>query len=139
MRIQGPVFTDFAFQAELLAIGRQQQLDGGGIKADTVVKRLHLMFRIDALDRHHRHQYVFLLNQARIAGEERFDKERLVGNHHVIDPRAGNIDARQIAFVVHQFVDWAITMPSWKAAASTSAGVSSVLGPVYRLPLRSAL
>ncbi len=49
MRIQGPVFTDFAFQAELLAIGRQQQLDGGGIKADTVVKRLHLMFRIDAL------------------------------------------------------------------------------------------
>ncbi len=85
MRIQGPVFTDFAFQAELFAIGRQQQLDGGGIKADTVVKRLHLMFRIDALDRHHRHQYVFLLNQARIAGEERFDKERLVGNHHVID------------------------------------------------------
>ncbi len=105
MRIQRPVFTDFAFQAELFAVGGQQQFNSSGIKADTVVKRLHLMLRVDAFDRHHRHQNVFLLNQARVAGEQRFNEERFVGDHHVINPRAGNIDARQIAFVVHQFVD----------------------------------
>ena len=30
------------------------------------------------------------------------------------------------------------TTPSWKAVASTMVGVSSVFGPVYRLPWRSA-
>ena len=29
------------------------------------------------------------------------------------------------------------TTPSWKAVASTMVGVSSVFGPVYRLPSRS--
>ncbi len=38
MRVQRPVFTDFAFQSELFTVGGQQQFNGGGIKADTVVK-----------------------------------------------------------------------------------------------------
>ena len=33
---------------------------------------------------------------------------------------------------------WTMTMPSLNAVGSTSAGVSSVLGPVYTLPSRSA-
>lgn len=63
------------------------------------------MFGVDALDGHHRHQDVLLLDQARIAGKQRFDKERLIGDHHVINPRTRNIDAGQVALVVHQLVD----------------------------------
>jgi len=37
------------------------------------------------------------------------------------------------------WLTWAMTMPSRKAADSTKVGVSSVLGPVYRLPWRSAM
>ena len=104
MRVKRPVLTDFAFQPQLFTIGREQQLNGGGVKADPVVERLHLMFRVDAFNRHHRHQNMFLFNQARVAGKERFNKERLIGHHHVVYPRAGDIDARKIALVVDQFV-----------------------------------
>ncbi|MNV09412.1 hypothetical protein D3C71_999020 [compost metagenome] len=41
----------------------------------------------------------------RVAGEQRFDIERLVGHHHEVDPGGGNVDARQVADVVHQLVD----------------------------------
>ncbi|MNS60447.1 hypothetical protein D3C72_934460 [compost metagenome] len=98
------MLTDFTLQTELFAVGRQQQLNCCGVKANTVVQRLHLVFRVDALNRHHRHQDVFLFDETRVAGKERFDEERLVGNDHVINPRARNIDARQIALVVHQLV-----------------------------------
>ena len=98
------MFTDFAFESELFAVGWQQQFDRCGIKANPVVQGLHLVFSVDAFNRHHRHQDVFLFNQARVAGEERLNKERLVRHHHVIDPRARNIDARQVALVVHQLV-----------------------------------
>ncbi len=47
---------------------------------------------------------MFLLNQTRVTGEQRFDKERLVSHYHEINPGAGNIHARQIALVVHQLV-----------------------------------
>ena len=56
MRIQGPVPADLALQPELLAVGRQDQFDRGGVEADAVVERLHLMALVDAADRHHRHQ-----------------------------------------------------------------------------------
>ncbi|MNC10966.1 hypothetical protein D3C75_586490 [compost metagenome] len=105
MRVQRPVFTDFAFQAELLAVSWQQQFDGGGVKADAVVKRLHVVLGVDAFNRHHRHQDVLLLNQARVAGKQRFDKERFVRHYYVVNPRTRNIHTRQIAFVVHQFVN----------------------------------
>ena len=104
MRVQGPVFTDFAFESELFAVGWQQQLDRCGVKANPVVQGLHLVFSVDAFNRHHRHQDMFLFDQARVTGEERFDKERLIGNHHKINPRARNIHTRQVALVVHQLV-----------------------------------
>ena len=98
------MLTDFALQAELFAVGRQQQLNRCGVKTDPVVEGLHLMFRVDALNRHHRHQDVFLFDQARVTGKQRFDKEWLVGNDNIVNPGARNIDARQVAFVVHQFI-----------------------------------
>jgi hypothetical protein len=33
------------------------------------------------------------LDVPRVAGEQRFDVERLVGHHHEIDPGRGNVDA----------------------------------------------
>ncbi|SAQ22797.1 Uncharacterised protein [Klebsiella michiganensis] len=105
MRVQRPVFTDFALQAELFAVGRQQQFDGGGVKADPVVQGLHLMLGVDAFNRHHCHQDMFLLNQARIAGKQRLDKERFIRDDHVVNPRTGDIHARQIALVIDQFVN----------------------------------
>ena len=86
MRIQRPVLADFPFQAELFAIGRQQQFDGGGVESDAVVERLHLMPCIDALDGHHRHEDMNRFDEARVAGEQRFDEKRLVGRYDEIDP-----------------------------------------------------
>ena len=37
MRVEGPVFTDFAAKTERFAVRRQQQFDGGGIETDAVV------------------------------------------------------------------------------------------------------
>ena len=105
MWVQRPVFTDFALQAELFTVGGQQQLNCRGVKPDPVVQGLHLMFSVDAFDGHHRHQDMFLFDQARVAGKQRFNKEWLVGHHHVVNPGARNIDARQVAFVVHQLVN----------------------------------
>ena len=48
---------------------------------------------------------MFLLNQARIAGKQRLDKERFIRDDHVVNPRTGYIHARQIALVIDQFVN----------------------------------
>ena len=39
--IQCPVGTNFSLQAQLLAIGRQQQLNGCGIKANAMIQSLY--------------------------------------------------------------------------------------------------
>ena len=56
MRVQREMGGDLALQAQLLAVGRQQQLDRGGVEADAVVQPPHAIGRIDALDRQHRRQ-----------------------------------------------------------------------------------
>ena len=86
VRIQCPVFADFPFPAEPLARCRQQQFDGGGIESDAVIQGLDLMLRVNALDRHHGHQNLHWPDQARVTGEQRLDKERLVRHDHEIDP-----------------------------------------------------
>jgi hypothetical protein len=97
--------ADLALQAELLAIGRQQQLDGGRVEADAVVQRLHAMALVDAADRHHAHQDVHRLDEARVAREQRFDVKRFVRLDHEIDPRTGDVDPRQVLRVVDDLVD----------------------------------
>ena len=96
--------ADLALQAQLFAVGRQQQFDRGGIEADAMVERLHVVALIDATDRHHPHQHVHRLDQARIACEQRFDIKRFVGLHHEVDPRTGNVHARQVARIVDDLV-----------------------------------
>ena len=105
MRIQRPVLADLALQAQLLAVRGQDQLDGGGVEADAVVQRLHVVALVDATDGHHRHQDVHRLDQARVAREQRLAEERLVGLHHVVDPGAGDIHARQVGRAVDDLVD----------------------------------
>ncbi|RMO74330.1 hypothetical protein ALQ36_05224 [Pseudomonas syringae pv. primulae] len=105
VRVERPVAADFAFEPQRLAVGRQDQLDGGGVETDAVVQRLDVVFLVNAANRHHRHQYVHRLDVARVAGEQRLDVERLVGDHHKIDPRGRDIHAWQLADVVHQLID----------------------------------
>ncbi|MNZ68782.1 hypothetical protein D3C78_870580 [compost metagenome] len=105
VRIERPVAADLAFEAEGFAVGRQDQLDGRGVETDAVVEGLHVVFFVDAANRHHRHQHVHRLDVPWIAGEKRFDVERFVGHHHEVDPGGGNVDARQVADIVHQLVD----------------------------------
>jgi hypothetical protein len=45
-----------ALEAELGAIGGQEQLDGGGGVAEAVVERLHAVGLVDAFQGHHGHQ-----------------------------------------------------------------------------------
>ena len=105
MRVKRPVLADLALEAQLLAIGRQQEFDGRGVEAQAVVQRLHLMALVDTADGHHRHQHMHRFDQSRIAGEQRLDEERLVGNHNKVDPGAWDVDARQLGVVFHQLVD----------------------------------
>ncbi|MNZ20387.1 hypothetical protein D3C78_374420 [compost metagenome] len=48
---------------------------------------------------------MYRLDVARVAGEQRLDVEGLVGDNHEVDPGRGNVHPRQVAHVVHQFVD----------------------------------
>ncbi|KAF1053879.1 MAG: hypothetical protein GAK43_01201 [Stenotrophomonas maltophilia] len=105
VRVERPVAADLAFQAEAFAVGGQDQFDGGGVEADAMVERLHVVFFVDAANRHHRHQHVYRLDVAWIAGEQRFDVEGPVGDHHEVDPRCRDVDPRQVAGVVDQLVD----------------------------------
>ena len=89
MRIQRPVPADAAFQTERIGIGRQQQLDRGGVETDAVVEPLHAVLRVDALDGHHRHQHLDLADLRGVPGEERLDHVRRRRRDDYIDPTAG--------------------------------------------------
>ena len=102
MRIERPVAADLALQPETRRIGGQQQFDRGGVEADAVVQALHAILGVDALDRHHRHQHLYLGDLRRVAGEQRLDEMRARAGDHEVHPVAGNIHARHL---VHQLVD----------------------------------
>src|SRR5579872_3142823 len=55
MRIERPVAADPAFEPEAPAVGRQNELDCGGIEADAMVEGGDLVAFIDAADHHHCH------------------------------------------------------------------------------------
>ncbi len=76
VRIQREVRADLALEAERLAVGRQQQLDRGGVEPDAVIEPAHTVGRVDALDGEHRRQDLGLGDGGGIAGEERLDVER---------------------------------------------------------------
>lgn len=80
-------------EAELLAVGRQQELDCGGVEADAVIEPAHAVGRIDALDGEHRRQDLGLGDGGGIAGEERLDIEGATGFDHEMHEVAGNVDA----------------------------------------------
>ncbi|MCY1398694.1 hypothetical protein D9M71_137300 [compost metagenome] len=105
MGVEGPVAADLALQAQRFAVGGQDQFDGGGVEADTMVERLHIVLFVDAADGHHRHQHMHRLDVAWVAGEQRLDVERLVRHHHKIDPGRWDVDSRQFADIIHQLVD----------------------------------
>lgn len=116
-----------AAQAELLAVGRQQELDRGGVEADAVVQPLHAVGRVDALERQHGGQDLALGDGGRIAREQRLDEEVPAGLDDEIHLVARNVVTRQL---VDDRPTWAMTIPSLKAVASTTVGVSSMFGPV---------
>ncbi len=93
--VERPVARDLAFQAQRLRVGRQQQFDGGGVEADTVIEAVDFILGIDALDRHHRHQHLDLGDLRRVAREQRFDIVGLRRLHDKVDPVAGNVHTRQ--------------------------------------------
>ena len=92
-------------QAELLAVGRQDQFDRGRVEADAVIERLHLMALVDAANRHHRHQDLHSADVARVAREERLDEERLVGLRPRSRPTTPGMSTRGRSLVVDDFVD----------------------------------
>ncbi|MMZ60556.1 hypothetical protein D1872_226560 [compost metagenome] len=94
MRIQGPVLGNLPFQAKLFTIGRQQKLNRCSIKANAVIKRLHLMFSINTLDRHHAHQDLQFSNILRITGKQCFQCVRFFGLYNDVDPGRWNIGSR---------------------------------------------
>ena len=96
VRVQREMRADLALEAGLLRIGRQQQLDGGGVEADPVVQPFDTIRRINALDRHHGHQDLRLGDLRRVAGEQRLDVERARGLDDEVDPVAWDVDARQL-------------------------------------------
>jgi hypothetical protein len=136
MRVKRPVRRNLALEPELFGIGRKQQLDRGGVEADAMVQPLDPVFRIDALDGHHGGQDLRFRDAGRIASEQRLDVERLWRHDHEIDAVARNVHPRQL---VHHLVDLCDDDAFLKAVASMTEGESSVFGPMYRLPARSAL
>ena len=44
-------------------------------------------------------------DEARVAGEQRFDEKRFVRRYDEIDPRSRNVHTRQIGFAIDEFVD----------------------------------
>ena len=94
--IEREVCADPAFQAELLAIGRQKQLNGGRAEADAVIEPLDSVGRVDPLDGEHRRQDLRLGDRGRVAGEQRLDIEGLLRLDHEMYEVAGNVDAGQL-------------------------------------------
>ena len=78
-RIDHPVLADLALEAEPLAVGRQQQLDRGGVEADTVVQRLDFVLLVDAVQGDHRHQHLHVGDRSGIAREQRLQMHRVGG------------------------------------------------------------
>ena len=52
MGIEHPARRDLALEAQLRAVGRQEQLDGRGGVAESVVERLHAVGGVDAFQGH---------------------------------------------------------------------------------------
>ena len=102
VRVERPMGADLALEAKLVGVGRQQQLDGGGIEADAVVEPLDAVLGIDALDGHHRRQDHGFRDLRRVAGEQRLDVERLGGLHDEVDMVARHVHPGQR---VHDLVD----------------------------------
>ena len=69
MWIQRPVGADLALQAQLRGVGREQQLDGGGVEADAVVESLDAVLGVNAFQSHHRHQHLHVGDLCRVTGE----------------------------------------------------------------------
>ena len=59
-----------------------------------MIQTIDTVFRIDALDRHHGHQYLDLGNLRWIACEQRLDVMGLRALHDEADPIGRNVDAR---------------------------------------------
>ena len=102
VRIERPMFADFAFKTKRQGIGWQQELNGGGIKANAMVEAVDFIRRINAFDRHHRHQDLDFGDLRGITREQRLDIMRLWALHDKIHPIGGNVDARQ---GIHDFID----------------------------------
>ena len=81
-----------AFDAELFAECWKKQFDGSSVEADAVIQRFDFVRCVDPLQSHHGHQDVCVLDLARIARKERFDKERPVSLYNVIHPGTRNIN-----------------------------------------------
>ena len=98
MGVQHPVAADLALQAKLLAVGGQQQLDGRTVKADAMVETLHAVLGINALNDHHAHQDIGILDELGVAGEQGLHGVGLIGRDDEIYPAAGDIHTGQVLY-----------------------------------------
>ena len=98
MGIEDPVAADLALQAKLLAVGGQQQLDGRTVKADAMVETLHAVLGINALNDHHAHQDIGILDELRVTGEQGLHGVGLIGRDDEIYPAAGDIHTGQVLY-----------------------------------------
>ena len=101
MRIQDEVLADLALQAKLFAVGRQQEFDSSGIKADTMIQGSYFIFTVNAFDCHHAFEYLCIGNQCRVTGEQRLNVERFRRLDYIVNPITGDINTRQL---VNDFV-----------------------------------
>ena len=53
MWIKRPVRCDLAFEPELFRVGRKQQFDRGGVKANSMIQPLDSVLRVESLDGDH--------------------------------------------------------------------------------------
>ena len=127
MRIERPVGANLAPEAQLLAVGGKQELDCSGVEADAVIEPADAIGGIEALDREHCRENLSFGDGRGIAGEEWLDIEGLSHRHDEMHLVAGNIDARHL---VDDLLHLGDDQASLELVASTTVGVSSVLGPV---------
>src|SRR5215472_711701 len=95
MWIQYPVLADLSPQTKRLAVGWQQELDGGGVESDTVIQRMNLVEFVDATDDHHPHQNLKIVDMPWIACKQGFYRKRSISFHYDIHARRGDIHARK--------------------------------------------
>jgi hypothetical protein len=96
VRVQRPVLADLSAQTELLAVGRQDQLDRRRVEPDAVVELVHFVALVHTTDREHRLQDLDVADQMRIAREQSLHVARPIGLHAHIDPVAGDVDPREL-------------------------------------------